>query len=76
MDDYVESMIIQFRIKIIRIDKSLTVSRNNLFENFNRKSLGKKETEDFHTSVARGIFVNKIVRPDIHQTFVMSSMRV
>ena len=40
------------------------------------KSLGKKETEEFHTSVARGMFVAKRLRPDIHQSVVVLSMNI
>ena len=38
--------------------------------------MGKKETEEFHNSVAIGMFVAKIPRPDIHQMVAVSSIRV
>ena len=63
-------------MKIIRIDTDLTPSRNTIFEKGNRKSLGKKETEELHTSVARVIIFSDIVRPYIHQTAAVLSTRV
>ena len=37
----------------------LTPYGNNIFENGNRKRLGKKDTEELHNSVALGMFVAK-----------------
>ena len=49
MDDYVERTVNDLPIKIRKSNTALTPARNNLFEKFNRKTLGKKETEQFHT---------------------------
>ena len=76
MENYVERMINNFPMKISRSDTYLTPDGNNIFEKCNRKSLVKKETEEFHTSVARGMFVAKIAIPDIHQTVMVLSTRV
>ena len=63
-------------MKIINSDVDLTPAGNNIFEKGNIKSLGKKVTEQFRTSLYRGIFVAKRERPDIHQTVVVLSKRV
>ena len=75
MDGYIERVIKDLPMKIIRNDTDLTPSRNDIFEKDSIKSLGKKETEEFHTSVARGMFVAKRAIPDIHQTVAVSSTR-
>ena len=73
MDGYIERVIKDLPMKIIRNDTDLTPSRNDIFEKDSIKSLGKKETEEFHTSVARGMFVAMIESPDIHKTAVVLS---
>ena len=57
-------------------DTALTPYGNNIFEKGNTKSMAKKETVELHNSVARGMFVAKRVRPDIHQTVAVLSTRV
>ena len=42
MDNYVESMINDFPMKISKSDTALTPSVNNIFEHFKSKRLGKK----------------------------------
>ena len=76
MYEYFESIINKFPMKIIRIDKDLNPAWNNIFKKENRNMLGKKETEEFYTSVARLMVVAKQEKPDIHQTAVGLSKRV
>ena len=76
MEDYVERIINELPIKISNSDMVLTPSGSNIFEKGNSKSMGKKETGYFHTSVARGMSVAKIDRPNIRQTVVMLSNMV
>ena len=76
MKNYVERMIHEFPMKISSSDTDLTPDGNNIFDKCNRKSLGKKETEEFHTSVAIGIVLDKRAIPDIHQTFAVLLKRV
>ena len=64
-------MINEFPIKIIKSGMGLNPSGNKVFEKGNSKRMGKKETEEFHNSVARVVFVSKRARPDIHQTTVV-----
>ena len=75
MDNYVERMINELPIKISKSDTALTPYGNNIFEKGNRKSMVTKETEELHTSVARGNFVDKRGRLDIHQMVTVLSMR-
>ena len=76
MEDYVERIINELPIKISNSYAALTPSGINLFEKGNSKSMGKKETEQFHTSVARGMSVAKIDRLNIRQKVVMFSNMV
>ena len=63
-------------MKRIKGNTDLNPPGNNIIEKCNRKRLGKKETEEFHTSVARGMFVTRRAIPDIHQTVALLSNRV
>ena len=47
---------------------AITLSGNNLSENGNFKPLGKSQAEDFHTMVAKDLFLSNIVRNNIHPT--------
>ena len=76
MYNYVERINNDLPMKISKSDTDSTPDRNNLFEKGNIKRMGKKESEEFHTSVARGIFLAKRAIPDIHQTFAVLSTRV
>ena len=76
MDDYVEWIIIELPMIIIKIYTALTPDGNTIFGNFNIKSLGKKETEDLYASVSRGMFLAKRARPDIHQMVAVLSIRI
>ena len=76
MDDYVERIFNDFLMKISKSNRDLSSARNDLFEEGNRKILGERYSEEFHTSVERGIFVTKRVRPNIHQTVLVLSIRV
>ena len=73
MDNYVERIINELPIKLSKSGMDVTLDGNNCFEKGERKRLGKKETEEFHTSVVRGIFVSKRAGMDIHQTFTLLS---
>ena len=51
MNYYVERMINAFPTKISNSDTALNPYGKNIFEKVNRRRLGKKETEELHTSV-------------------------
>ena len=76
MYDYVDKIINYFPMKIIKSNTALNPYGNNILKKGNRKRMGKKETEEFHNLVARGMFVAKRAIPDIHQMVAMLSMRV
>ena len=75
MNEYVEKMINYLPMKISKSDTDLTPSVNNQKKG-NIKSLGKKETEELHTSVVRGMLVSNRDRTYIHQTAAVFSTRV
>ena len=49
MDDYIERVINKFPMKIRKSDTDLTPDGNIFSKKGNRRILGKKETEEFHT---------------------------
>ena len=68
-------LINEFPIRISNIDTALHQSGDNLKKNVKVKGLLKKETEEFHTSVSRGMFVTNRAILDINQTVtVLSTM--
>ena len=75
-DVYVESIINEFPMKISKCYTDLTPSGNNIFRKSNSIILGKNETEEFYTSVSRGMIVDKIDIPGIHQTVAFLSTKV
>ena len=76
MDNYVKRVINELTMKISKSDTYLTPAGNNIFEKGKSKILGKKLTDEFHTSSARNVFVAKIEIPDIHQEAAVLSTRV
>ena len=76
MYDYVERVINEFPMKLSKSYKALTTSGNNIFEKAKIKRKGKKETEEFHTLLARGMFLAKRAGPDIHQLVAVLPTRV
>ena len=76
MNDYVERVINKFPMRISRSDMALNPAGNNISEKGDIKRLGKKETEQFHTSVSRIMFIAKREGPYIHQTAAVLSTRV
>jgi hypothetical protein len=75
MKYYVKNMIELFNHELS--DKYNTPASENLFK-INEKSpkLTKEQAEEFHTTVARGLFVSKRGRPDIQPTIAFLCTRV
>ena len=75
MKYYVENMIKQYKHPILKEYK--TPASENLFK-INTKSpkLSKELAEEFHTTVARGLFILKRARPDIQPTIAYLCTRV
>ena len=75
MKYYVSTMIKQYNTQINTRYK--TPAGENLFKiNPKSKPLGKTEAEEFHTTVARALFVSKRARPDIQTTIAFLCTRV
>ncbi|MGA0888342.1 MAG: Ty1/Copia family ribonuclease HI [bacterium] len=76
MDDYVERMIKEFPVQLKSTDTAMSPAANDVFELGKGKELEKKQKEVFHSTVAKGIFLSKRARPDIHQAIAVLSTRV
>eukprot|EP00980_Cylindrotheca_fusiformis_P015741 scaffold4554_cov56-Cylindrotheca_fusiformis.AAC.1 len=76
MDDYVKNMIDDFSVKLKSTDVSLTPATNNLFEKDDKNKLDKKRADEFHGVVAKGLFLAKRARGDIHQVILVLCSRV
>ena len=76
MCDYIENMLNEFPMELAESDMATTPATDNLFRKGHGKKLQKERAEDYHTSVARGLFVCKWARPDIQPTIVVLCTRV
>jgi hypothetical protein len=76
MRDYVAAMIEDSLMKLGPLDTSPTPAAEGLFEAGEGPRLEKAQAELFHTIVAKGLFVCKRARPDIHPTTALLCTRV
>jgi hypothetical protein len=76
MTDYVKNMIEDCSIKLTEKDVEKTPAAPNLFDKGNGPKLDKEMAEEFHTIVAKGLFLCKRARPDIHPTIALLCTRV
>ncbi len=76
MIDNVESIVDDFPIKFKPTDTADTPAAENLFAAGDSPNLDKKHAQTFHTFVAKGLFVCKRARPDIHTAVAALSTRV
>jgi hypothetical protein len=77
MCDYVKGMLDDFPIKFDAKDTQPTPAADDLFDKGDEsKLLSKEQAEDFHTCVAKGLFLCKRARPDIHPTIAVLCTRV
>ena len=76
MSDYVQSMVDDFSKKLKSTDTTMTPAGENLFDVGDDEPLDKARMEEFHTTVAKGLFVSKQARPDIQPTIVGLCTRV
>ena len=75
MKYYVEAMIDQYKHEMS--DKITSPASENLFKiNKHSPKIDKILAEEFHTTVARGLFVSKRARPDIQPTIAFLCTRV
>ena len=75
MIQYVRNMLDDFPIKFTKDDIAMTPAENNLLES-GGKLLAKSRKEQFHSTVAKGLFVTKRARPDIHPVISILCTRV
>ena len=68
MVDYVEKMVDEFPYKLKKTDTSLMPASENLYGSTGGKKLDKKQAKTYHTWVAKGLFVSKRARMDLHPT--------
>ena len=74
MRHYVNDMIDSLSVKIEGIEK--TPAADDLLSNVTGSKLPKDRAEEFHTTVAKGLFVCKRARPDIQPTVAILCTRV
>ncbi len=75
MTDYVDNMIAEFPVGL-KGKTSPTPATENLFKAGQGRKLDTSKKEIFHTTVARGLFLSKRARPDIHPTIAVLCTRV
>ena len=76
MSDYVKTMIEDFLIKLRPNDLVAMPATNDLFSTRTSDDVSKQKAEEFHTFVAKALFMCKHARPDLHTTIAMLCMRV
>ncbi|CAJ1968998.1 unnamed protein product [Cylindrotheca closterium] len=76
MDDYVKNMLEDFPVKFNKDSKQETPAGNDLLEAGKGKLLNAEYRQIFHTTVARGLYVSKRARLDIHPTITILASRV
>ena len=57
MDDFVQKIIKEFPVNLQLSDMVMTPAFNTLFDIGNGKLLGKEESDDYHTFVAKNLFL-------------------
>jgi len=79
MKDYVEKMLEEFPYmeEVDKLKKVATPAAEHLFAvNKNAEKLSEQLKEDFHTTVAKGLFLCKRARPDLQPTIPFLCTRV
>ena len=76
MVDYVNNMLEDYPTKLKPTETAFTPAGDNLLNKGPSKKLEKQQAEAFHTTVAKGLFLSKRARPDIHPTIAVLCTRV
>ena len=76
MSAYVENMLDDFPMKLKKSETARTPAGDGLLNHGQGKKLEKGQSEQFHTSVAKGLYVSKRARPDIQPTIAILCTRV
>ena len=72
---YVQDMLDDFPIQFKKNETAISPAGDNLFEEGKGKELDKTKAEQFHTTVAKGLFLCKRARPDIHTAIAVLCTR-
>ena len=70
MKEYMEDMIDECKYKIKEMDRAPTPMATKGFVEDDSRKLNDEYRENFHTIVAKGLYVCKQGRPDIHTAIV------
>ena len=76
MIDYITNMIDDGPFPLNPSDQAATPATEDLFAHDDSAPLDKIRAEQFHTTVAKGLFACKRTRPDIHPTIAVLCTRV
>jgi len=76
MSDYVTGMLDEFPVKFKPNDKVATPAADDLFSQGESEPLSRQQAEEFHTFVAKCLFLCKRARPDLHTTVAVLCTRV
>jgi hypothetical protein len=76
MKEYVQAMLDDFSIKFQKNEKAITPASENLFQEVKDDILSKEMAEEYHTFVAKALFLCKRARPDLHTTVAVLCTRV
>ena len=76
MDEYVQRMIDEFPVKFDKNTTQETPAGNDLLDTGRGEELDNEKREIFHSFVAKGLFLSKRARIDIHPTVSVLATRV
>ncbi len=76
MHDYIDAMLEEFPIKFKPNQTAATPATDDLFEKGTSADLSPQQAEQFHTFVAKGLFMCKHACPDLHTTIAVLCTRV
>jgi len=76
MEKYVEKMISDFSVDLHEGKSAPTPAGANLFSTITGKKLEKARAEEFHSMIARGLFLSKRARPDIQPVIAVLATRI
>ena len=76
MNEYMEDMIDEYRVKIKKMDKALSSMTTKGFEEDDSRKLNDKYCKNFHTIVVKGLYACRRGRPDIHMAIMHLTRQV
>ena len=76
MVDYINDMVDDFSVNFKKNETTTSPATENVFKVDDSNDLDKKRAKEFHTFVAKGLFVCWRARPDIHLAIAALTTRV